>query len=486
MKTIVAYAATWLAATLFPIAARAQGPQNLLAGFPQWSFTHSPGTTGTITPTQDGVQIAVQNASGMRSACFEQTHVALVLGETYHFHCLISAQTDSPVEVGLVPSNGGRMQDAQVQTITVTPNWDAVDMDFTADGIGMNDITVAFYLGGASTLYRFSGASLVDENGAVPLPATPAPAPPPANMPAPNGWALELAGRAQAGTVSSADGPIIDVDQPDGNAGDVAFARDNVDVANGTTYVVHFRARSASERTIHVEADDMTSRTPVGLTQDAQITPLWQDFNLTFTAKGATSGKARIALMLGGTSGTIEIAAADFSNPNAMSGNAGPSAQVAQAPDLGGLHPVATWDLDTQGSTEAMVTPAPTGAVVEIDRTDGQPAHVILKQDGIGLADGKMYELHFKAKSTIARQIPIIAQVDGGPGGSNFQMVGCNDAVHMTPEWQDYVVKFTAIGTVPDHSRIAFLLGGQASTVELSDVALHADDTPAQTASNRE
>jgi hypothetical protein len=389
--------------------------------------------------------------------------------------------------VAVIPSNGG-MQGATVQTVAATQSGSAVDMDFTADGIGMNDITVAFFLGCCSAEYRITDASLVDDAAASAVPtrsASPTPAAT-ALAAAPqqaNGWNLEVTGKAQAGPIYSADGLIIDVDQPAGNAADVQYAREGVTVTNGTTYTVHFRARSAETRTIHVEVEDASpSHTPIGLSHDVQLTGLWQDYNLTFTAQNAASGQGRIALMLGGNSGTIQIAEADFANPSAVS----PPIEEPQASPLGGLGPIASWELDTQGGAEALVSPDPTGAVVEVDRVDGAPAHVILKQDGIGLAEGTQYELRFKAKSTVARQVPIIAQVDGGVDGANFRMIGCNDSVHMTPEWQDYDVKFTAVGTVPQHSRIAFLLGGMASTVELSDVALHTNNAATQTASAAE
>jgi hypothetical protein len=110
--------------------------------------------------------------------------------------------------------------------------------------------------------------------------------------------------------------------------------------------------------------------------------------------------------------------------------------------------------------------------VVEIDRADGVPAHVVLRQDGVSLADGTVYELVFKAKSSVTRDIPIVAQVDGGPDGATFRPVRLNGHIHVAPEWQDYTLRFTPVQPVHGHTRIAFLLGGQASTFELSDIAL--------------
>jgi hypothetical protein len=491
MKTLLAYLAAVVFAATFVASsadAQTQGAQNLVPSSSDWEFESSGSTTGALT-VQDGVAfVSVSSADGIRNGCLSIKDIPVVLEQPYHFHCLLSASQPCQVEVGMFRAAGGTGPNAHGafdETVPVGTSWTPFDIDFIPDGPGMTSLTLKFFVGGCVDGYHIASPSVTAGSGSSPSP-TPATGPTPVEAPIgppnPDGWNIELFGKAQAGPIYSADGLIVDVDRPDGTAKDVQYAREGVAVANGTTYIVHFRARSTSPRTIHVEADDPASGQPIGLSEDAQLTSTWQEFNLTFTARGAATGKARIALVLGAESGTLQIAEATFSNPSMA--ESGPAAsQSIVASSLGGLQPVARWDLDTEGSTEAMMSPAPTGAVVEIDRTDGAPAHVILKQDGIGLTEGQTYELQFKAKSTIARQIPVIAQVDGGPGGGNFRMIGCNDSVHMTPEWQGYDVKFTAVGTIPEHSRIAFLLGGAASTVELSDVALQTDNTPTQTAS---
>jgi hypothetical protein len=301
----------------------------------------------------------------------------------------------------------------------------------------------------------------------------------PAVISLPNGWDLEVHGHAQAGPIYSADGVIIDVDQPDGNAEDVAYTDENVSVSNGTPYLVTFRGRSATPRTVHIVVADLAGGShTIGLSTDVDLTESWQDYTLPFTANGVVSGKACVALLVGGQSGTLQIAQAAFSSSSALALN--PAKASVQA--AGGLAPVSTWDLDTVGETDAIVQPSPTGAIVEIDRADGSPSHITLKQDGVALDDGKMYDLQFKAKASVARQIPVIAQVDSGP----VRLVGLQGSIQVTPEWQDFNLRFTAVQPIPAHSRIAFLLGGSSGTVELSDVALQVDTASSQSASARE
>jgi hypothetical protein len=414
----------------------------------------------------------------MRNARLEEVGIRLVLGQTYHLHGEVSANTNAQIEVGIVPGTGG-LSGATIQTVAVTPNWTPIDMDFTADGIGMNDITVVFYLGGSSTLYRFGGVTLQEGSGdTTALPPTPKMPVAVANRPADGGWGIELNGQASAGAIQSAEGPIIDVDRPDADPADVQFAREDVDVTNGASYVLHFRARSGTSRIVPVEAQDMSPDHPnIGLSTQAQLTPEWQDFDLTFAAQNVRTGKARVALVLGAQAGTIQLAEIAFSSASTGQPVA---AKVAAASGVA-LVPVSSWDLDTEGETDAVVQPSPTGAVVEIDRADGAPAHITLKQDGVALDDGKIYDLEFKAKASVARQIPVIAQVDSG----SIRLVGLQGSVQVTPVWQEYDLRFTAVQPIPAHSRIAFLLGGASGTVELSDVSLlpYTDPGPKVTAS---
>jgi hypothetical protein len=476
MKSLWAFPVA--AAALFvPVIGYAQSAQNLLPPPDQWDLQHSGGANETVAPLEDGAVIQVDSPDGIRNVSLQCPHVHLHLSTSYHFHCVMKSSVDCQVEFTLIPSTGVLRHGPFDQTVAVGPNGTPVDMDFAAEGIGMNDATLVVFLGGCAGQYRITAASIYPEDAnnagqagtSAALPTVMAVT----NTPMSNDWRLQLAGKATAGPIYSAGGVIIDVDQPDGNQADVAYAHDNIDVANGVTYVFHFRARSATNRTIHVEADEMSpDHAAIGLSRDAQLTPTWQEFNLTFTARNVSDGKARVALQLGSQAGVIQISDAAFANPEA---GGGPSSRTASAAaSLGGLVPVATWDLDTQGSTEAMITPSVGGAIVEIDRADGTPGHVTLRQDGVALADGQTYDLQFKAKATVSRRIPVLAQVDSG----SAQMVGLNDAIRVTPVWQDYDLKFTARQPVPDHSRIAFLLGGSPGTVELSDVALQPGDPP--------
>jgi hypothetical protein len=296
------------------------------------------------------------------------------------------------------------------------------------------------------------------------------------------GWTIELGGTAQAGQIYSATGVIVDIDRNDGNPADVELANEMVALDSAKTYVLHFRARAPLSPTIRVEAQDVMPGHPnVGLGTDVRLSPEWQDVNLTFTPANDLSQRGRLALMLGNVTGTVEFAdvsIAEAGGENAVAyAPASSTAALGSPAPAGSLAPIASWDLDTAGSAVANVSPSNGGAEVDIDRADGTPAHILLAQDGVDLADGRTYELILKAKSSVARQVPVMGMVDGGA----TRLVGLNDTMHLTPEWQEFDLKFTAVQPVPLHSRIAFLLGGAASTVELSDVVLSATPSSAVT-----
>jgi hypothetical protein len=358
-----------------------------------------------------------------------------------------------------------------------------MDFDFKATSV-TGPGWIGLYFGAAGGQYAIRNLSLVPEAS---VPARPRTVSPSTSAVSSAGWAVETVGTAQAGQIFSADGVIIDVDRNDGNAGDVALADDMAQIANGKTYTVHFRARSPQSPMISIEARDAVPGRPiVGLQRTLALTPEWQEFNVTFTAANDLSNHARIAVLLGGISGTVEFANVSFGEQaGPTTGQAAtastPAVPITLAPP-GSLPPVASWALNAVGSTVANLSPSSGGAIVEIDRADGNPNDVVLSQDGVDLADGKTYDLVFKAKSSVTREIPVVAQVDDNPS----RLVGLQERMHVTPEWQAFDLKFTAVQPIPSHSRIAFLLGATTSVVDLSDVALSATVAaqPTQTALN--
>ncbi|MEO7719722.1 MAG: carbohydrate binding domain-containing protein [Capsulimonas sp.] len=82
-----------------------------------------------------------------------------------------------------------------------------------------------------------------------------------------------------------------------------------LDLANGGTYTVTFRAKSDAARTVPVAASlDQDDWRNVGLGANAALTTEWKTFRYVFTAHDAVAKHVRLAFTLGGQTGTVWIA----------------------------------------------------------------------------------------------------------------------------------------------------------------------------------
>ncbi len=102
---------------------------------------------------------------------------------------------------------------------------------------------------------------------------------------------------------------IAKITQTDGTAWHVQVHQTGLDLHDGETYTVTFRAKADKERTLPVAASlDQDDWHNIGLDENAALTTDWKPFSYVFTAHDTVPGHARLAFTLGGQTGTVSIA----------------------------------------------------------------------------------------------------------------------------------------------------------------------------------
>ena len=139
---------------------------------------------------------------------------------------------------------------------------------------------------------------------------------PPLMPPVPK-WSSEHQGVSQAemtlvGTLPARSGyfPDVraDVTQTDGTDWHVQTHQVGLDLTDGTTYTVTFRAKADKARTMPLGASlDQADWHNVGLTANTALTTDWKSFHYVFTAHDTVPNHARLAFTLGGQTGTVWI-----------------------------------------------------------------------------------------------------------------------------------------------------------------------------------
>ena len=139
---------------------------------------------------------------------------------------------------------------------------------------------------------------------------------PPLMPPVPK-WSSEHQGASQAemtlvGTLPARSGyfPDVraDVTQTDGTDWHVQTHQVGLDLTDGTTYTVTFRAKADKARTMPLGASlDQADWHNVGLTANTALTTDWKPFHYVFTAHDTVPNHARLAFTLGGQTGTVWI-----------------------------------------------------------------------------------------------------------------------------------------------------------------------------------
>ena len=111
------------------------------------------------------------------------------------------------------------------------------------------------------------------------------------------------------------------------------------------------------------------------------------------------------------------------------------------------------------------------GDAIALETTEagGESWHVQAVMAGIGLTDGKEYEVKFKAKADPARSVSLNAMIDE----DDWHTIGLTEEIELTKDWKDYAFTFKADGVAKENkNRLSFIIGGDKGKVWVKDMTL--------------
>ncbi|WP_170065473.1 carbohydrate binding domain-containing protein [Abditibacterium utsteinense] len=124
--------------------------------------------------------------------------------------------------------------------------------------------------------------------------------------------------------------------------------------------------------------------------------------------------------------------------------------------------------VDIQDAARTPKGPQGRAARIEIGQKPETAWYIQWKQLGLDLQPGAYYTLSFWARADAPRALPLGFTLDQAPWSS----VGSSKTVALTPEWKLVRQVFRAGATVPNHSRLSMILGGDTGAVEVADFHL--------------
>ncbi len=121
-------------------------------------------------------------------------------------------------------------------------------------------------------------------------------------------WQFEQIDDAKAAIAVEGDALVVTVTAVDGTDWHVQVNQPGLDLKNGRTYVVTFKARAAAKRSAQVYAgvneDDYHA---IGLDEVIELTPDWKDFTFTFNAADTAAKNNRLGFLLGQEKGAVQL-----------------------------------------------------------------------------------------------------------------------------------------------------------------------------------
>ena len=121
-------------------------------------------------------------------------------------------------------------------------------------------------------------------------------------------WRLEIAGDAKSELKIEEDAVVFRTTSVDSTDWHVQAVQTNLDLKDGKTYAIKFKAKSPDEVSITVNAMiDQDDWHQIGLNEEVQLKKEYSEFSFEFTANDTVAKKNRISFVLGGSKGTVSI-----------------------------------------------------------------------------------------------------------------------------------------------------------------------------------
>ena len=121
-------------------------------------------------------------------------------------------------------------------------------------------------------------------------------------------WTIEHQGTSLAALQPEGTGIKTTISQVDGTDWHVQVHQTGINLKDGETYTVTFRAKADAARTVAVAAGlDQADWHSIGLAENAALTTDWKPFTYVFTSHDTVSNHNRLAFTLGNQTGTVWI-----------------------------------------------------------------------------------------------------------------------------------------------------------------------------------
>ncbi len=109
----------------------------------------------------------------------------------------------------------------------------------------------------------------------------------------------------------------------------------------------------------------------------------------------------------------------------------------------------------------------------QLTQTGEMPWHFQVHQTGHTIEDGRLYTVSFLAKADPPRAVYVSIRYDV----ADWRMVGLNEVVDLTEEWQRFTLTFRAREPLPEHTRLSFNNTNETGDVWYADVSLRPGGT---------
>lgn len=295
-----------------------------------WKMNHAAPAQAALTREDSAVRITVATAGNQASdVSLAYEGAALQDGRTYTLRFRARADTPRPLEVsGQAGSDPLGLQ----QQVALTTDWQASQIVWTAHVRPGAALSVPqFRLGQtAGSVWLADVALLAGKDAIAGI-----------NLVAPittaGNWQFVLAGSARGTmTADGSGGALFAMDAVDGTDWHAMFWFTDLDLHDGHSYVLRYRARADAPRHITAKAQvDGGDYHPIGLNEDVSLTTDWKPYTHTFQAAKTGQGNNQIVFLLGQQAGRVwlsDISLTDASAPTATAPNVPPAATAAQKP----------------------------------------------------------------------------------------------------------------------------------------------------------
>ncbi|MDQ2686585.1 MAG: carbohydrate binding domain-containing protein, partial [Armatimonadota bacterium] len=283
--------------------APAPGSDNLLPPLRNrqgWKMSHADTAQASLTREESAVRITVATA-GKQASDVSLAYEGAVLqdGRTYTLHFRARADAPRPLEVsGQANSDPLGLQ----QQVALTTEWQTVQIVWTAHVRPGAALSVPqFRLGQTAGSVWIAEVALFSGKDAIAG----------INLVAPittaGNWQFVLAGSAHGTmTADGSGGALFTIDAVDDTDWHAMFWFTDLDLHDGHSYLLNFRARADAPRHITAKAQVAGGDYhPIGLNEDVSLTTDWKSYTYTFQAAKTSQGNNQLVFLLGQQAGRV-------------------------------------------------------------------------------------------------------------------------------------------------------------------------------------